>query len=60
METIMQILNKDVSDAVLLGPGGETMLLYKNDELNLQKESWSDKNLSLIDRSYALCKIADM
>jgi len=60
MDTIMRLLDEDVSDAVLLGPGGETMLLYKNEELSLQKESWSDKNLTLIDRPYALCQIDDM
>jgi len=60
MDTIMLLMDVDVSDAVLLGPGGETMLLYQNEELSLQKDSWSDINLTLIDRDYILRKIEDM
>jgi hypothetical protein len=47
-------------EAILVGPGGETSLLYKNKQLVLQKNEWTGDNLSLFDSPYTLDGIVNM
>lgn len=47
-------------EAILVGPGGETSLLYKNKQLVLQKDEWVGDNLSLFDSPYTLEGIVNM
>jgi hypothetical protein len=60
VRSVISILRNFHSEAILLGPGGETLLLYKNDDLILQKKGWGESGLSLIDSPYTLQEITNM
>jgi len=60
VHSVQSIIDNYRCRAILLGPGGETSLLYKDNKLILQKKEWTDDNLSLFDLPYDVQEIINM
>ena len=60
VQSVQSILENFNCQAILLGPGGETSLLYKNRKLILQKSEWTGANLALFDMPYIVKEIINM
>lgn len=60
VQSVQSLLDNFKCQAILLGPGGETSLLYKNRKLILQKSEWAGANLALFDIPYVVQEIINM
>jgi hypothetical protein len=60
VQSVQSILENFSCQAILLGPGGETSLLYKKRKLILQKSEWTGANLALFDMPYVVKEIINM
>jgi hypothetical protein len=60
VQSVQSILEHFSCQAILLGPGGETSLLYKNSKLILQKSEWTGANLALFNIPYVVREIINM
>lgn len=61
IHTVQRIFDHiQCDEAILVGPGGETSLLYKDRKLMLQKDEWTADNLLLFDSPYTIEEIVNM
>jgi hypothetical protein len=60
IETIMWILEYLSTEAILYDSGGSIKLLFKDAQLILQKDSWHEQNLSLINLPFIIQEIEEL
>jgi len=60
VQSVQSILKNFSCQAILIGPGGETSLLYKKGKLILQKNEWTGANLALFDMPHVVQEIINM
>lgn len=60
LELLHAIFREVSRNFVIFGPGGETILLCKDDKFLLQEGSWNEDQMSLLDVKYSIGKIENV